>query len=90
MGMHKSLAVQAALLANPRKTMELVVCNKLSYFQSHACLGYFAEESNIPPALSAINLEAANLYALFDESEAGLMTWKDFGSLFHCRGVAAY
>ena len=65
MGMHKSLAVQAALLGNPRKAKELVVCNKLAGFSAHDCLSYFEQEDANPPALAAINQQAEVLLSYF-------------------------
>lgn len=89
MGMHKSLAVQAALLANPRKAKELAVCNKLTGFKSHECLGYFEKEGTNPPALVSINEEAGNLLGLLDEAGEET-TWRDLGSLFRTSQVTAY
>jgi ParB family chromosome partitioning protein len=89
MGMHKSLAVQAALLANPRKAKELAVCNKLTGFKSHECLGYFEKEGTNPPALASINEEARNLLGLLDEAGEET-TWRDLGSLFRTSQVTAY
>ncbi|MFN3828389.1 MAG: ParB/RepB/Spo0J family partition protein [Micavibrio sp.] len=89
MGMHKSLAVQAALLANPRKAKELAVCNKLTGFKSHECLGYFEKEGTTPPALVSINEEARNLLGLLDEAGEET-TWRDLGSLFRTSQVTAY
>ena len=89
MGMHKSLAVQAALLANPRKAKELAVCNKLTGFKSHECLGYFEKEGTNPPALVSINEEARNLLGLLDEAGEET-TWRDLGSLFRTSQVTAY
>lgn len=59
MGLHKSLAVQAALIANLRKAKELAVCRKLASFKPHACLSAFESDEVMPPALTFINLDAA-------------------------------
>lgn len=84
MGMHKSLAVQAALLGNPRKAKELVVANRLAGFKSHDCLRYFEQEDVIPPALAVINQSAGalipglNVHVKEDEP-----VWKTLGYFFH-------
>ena len=53
MSMHKSVAVQRALLENPRIMKELMVANELAMFRhkSHNVLRYFDEEESMPPSL---------------------------------------
>lgn len=91
MGMHKSAAVQAALLGNPRKVKELVVCNKLGKFKAHDCLRYFEQEGVIPPALDVINQGAEalmfdlNVHVTDDEP-----VWKTLGYFFHTDEEKAY
>lgn len=91
MGMHKSLAVQAALLGNPRKAKELAVCNKLARFKSHDCLRYFEQEGVLPPALATINGQAelllSDLNIQVSEDEP---LWKTFGYHFDNDQEAAY
>lgn len=91
MGMHKSLAVQAALLGNPRKAKELAVCNKLARFKSHDCLRYFEQEGVLPPALVTINGQAelllSDLNIQVSEDEP---LWKTFGYHFDNDQEAAY
>ncbi len=83
MSMHKSIAVQRALLENPRAMKELMVANELAMFRhkSHNVLRYFDEEESKPPALSGINEIARKIYAYFGETHED-MTWHDFDSLF--------
>ncbi len=91
MGMHKSLAVQAAILGNPRKAKELVVANKLANFDAHDCLRYFETESGTPPALAIINQEAAIILSdLMIEVREDKPDWKTLGSAFSCRAEKAY
>lgn len=90
-GMYKSLAVQAAILANPRKAKELKVANKLARFKSHDCLRYFEQENVIPPALAIINQQAEILLSIMgiqpDEDKAG---WKTLGYHFDADEELAY
>lgn len=91
MGMHKGLAVQAAILGNPRKAKELAVCNKLARFSSHDCLRYFEQDGVIPPALAVINQEAElllsdlNIQTKDDESP-----WRTLGNCFRSGQERAY
>lgn len=89
MSMHKSIAVQAALLANPRKAKELAVCKKLSYFSSHECLGYIEKEGSNAPALAAINDQALILLGYLNES-AEESARQELVSLFRASPVCAY
>ena len=82
-GMHKSLAVQAALLGNPRKAKELAVCSKLYRFEAHDCLRYFEAQNAAPPALRIINEGATRLLLdLNIEDREGEQPWKTLGSAF--------
>lgn len=90
MGMHKSAAVQAALLGNPRKAKELVVANKLAGFKAHDCLRYFEQEGVIPPALAVINNHAAILLAEMSiQPDEEKPSWNDLGyALAHSKELA--
>lgn len=91
MGMHKSLAVQAAILGNPRKAKELVVCNKLAKFKAHDCLRYFELEGVVPPALEAINQGAeAVMFDLNVHVKDDEPVWKTVGYFFHTDEEEAY
>ena len=91
MGMQKSAAVQAAILGNPRKAKELVVCNKLAHFKAHDCLRYFEQEGVNPPALAIINQQAAILMAdMTIEAREDKPDWKTFGHYFHAKQERAY
>jgi len=81
MAMHKSGAVQSALLENPRKAKELVLVNKLYRFKNHACLSYFEQEDFMPPALLKINEKAKKLLSIFAETDEQT-TWRDLGYYF--------
>lgn len=84
MAQHKSIAVQVALLENPRTMKELIVAGKLAMFRhtSHSHLSYFDKEEGNPPALQQINQLAWQIYMLFGEVQEDT-TWYDFGSLFY-------
>ncbi len=90
-GMHKSAAVQAAILGNPRKAKELVLANKLAGFKAHDCLRYFEQEGVIPPALAIINQQAVILMAdMAIETREDKPDWKTFGHYFHAKEEQAY
>jgi len=59
MSMHKSVAVQAALIANPRKAMELAVIQKLSKYKAHGLHQYFAKDETESPALLYVEEQAS-------------------------------
>jgi ParB family chromosome partitioning protein len=59
MSMHKSVAVQAALIANPRKATELGVIQKLSQYKAHALHQYFAKDETESPALRYVEEQAS-------------------------------
>ncbi|PZQ45073.1 MAG: Fis family transcriptional regulator [Micavibrio aeruginosavorus] len=91
MGMHKSLAVQAAILGNPRKAKEIVVCNKLAKFKAHDCLRYFELEGVIPPALEVINQGAeAVMFDLNVHVKDDEPVWKTVGYFFDTDEEKAY
>ena len=91
MGMHKSAAVQAALLGNPRKAKELAVANKLAGFKSHDCLRYFEQENAITPALTVINQQAAILLAdLSIQADEEKPDWSSLGYFFRINKEEAY
>lgn len=89
-GMHKSAAVQAAILGNPRKAKELVLANKLAGFKAHDCLRYFEQEGVIPPALAVINQQAAVLLAEMSiQPDEDKLAWEDLGyALAHSKELA--
>lgn len=91
MGMHKSLAVQAALLGNPRKAKELAVCKKLADFMEHDCLPYFEQAGLIPPALALLNQEAGIiLLDLNIPAQKNKPDWKILGHNFCGKPERAY
>jgi ParB family chromosome partitioning protein len=59
MSMHKSVAVQAALIANPRKAMELAVIQKLSKYKAHGLHQYFVKDKTESPALRYVEEQAS-------------------------------
>ena len=59
MSMHKSVAVQAALITNPRKAMELAVIQKLSKYKAHGLHQYFAKDETESPALRYVEEQAS-------------------------------
>ncbi|MBI1302073.1 MAG: ParB/RepB/Spo0J family partition protein [Alphaproteobacteria bacterium] len=91
MAMHKSVAVQASLLANPRIAKELAVANRLYRFDNHDALSYFQyeESGTILPAIEAINAKTKELLDLFTDVQDD-MTWLDLGYLFSCGIERAY
>lgn len=82
MAMHKSVAVQSALIESPRVAKQLAVANKLYRFKNHDCLSYFEQEETTSPALAIINTQAKTLLAHFGHN-AEDATWRDFGYLFN-------
>lgn len=72
MAMHKSLAVQAALLADRRKAREVAVVQMLGSFHyrngvrldPHPCLGSLGREENPPETYTRINAAARAMRAL--------------------------
>lgn len=91
MGMHKSLAVQAAILGNPRKAKEIVVCNKLAKFKAHDCLRYFELEGVVPPALAVINQQAEILLSdMSIRPDEDKPVWKTLGYEFSANKELAY
>ena len=65
MSMHKTVAVQLALLNNPRKAKELSVIQKIESFKAHPCHKYFFQNETELPAFSAVTDKANALYDLF-------------------------
>lgn len=65
MSMHKTVAVQLALLNNPRKAKELAVIQKIEGFKAHPCHKYFSQGETELPAFSAVTDKANALYDLF-------------------------
>lgn len=97
MSMHKSVAVQAALLGNPRKAKELAVTQKLYRFKNHDALTYFLQEEGCTaPALKVINDRCADLLELFgvDKDAVELaeerQSWHDLGYMFSYNLEGAY
>lgn len=82
MAMHKSVAVQSALIENPRVAKQLAVAHKLYRFKNHDCLSYFEQEETTSPALIIINEQAKALLAHFGHN-AEDATWRDLGYLFN-------
>ncbi len=89
MAQHKSVAVQAALLENPRTMKEIIVAGKLAMFAytSHGHVSYFDKEESNPPALQQINEVARQIYALFAQMQEDT-TWHDFKGLFSSHEAA--
>ncbi len=63
--MHKSVAVQLALLNNPRKAKELAIIQKIQSFKAHSCHKYFSQNETGLPAFSAVTDKINALYDLF-------------------------
>ncbi len=82
MAMHKSVAVQAALIANPRKAMELAVIQKLSKYKAHGLHKYFAKDETESPALRYVEEQASIVHETlkscgFKKSEQGVLSFFD-------------
>ncbi|MGS2723951.1 ParB/RepB/Spo0J family partition protein [Porticoccus sp. GXU_MW_L64] len=60
-GMQKTIAVQDALLSNPRKAKEVAVVMMIHSKQVHSCYRYFTKIGELPKALEAINTHAYSL-----------------------------
>lgn len=68
--MHKSIAVQAALLENPRIAKELSIVQMLSGHNGvrldlHKCLSYFAEDENPPVSFDDLKLSIRSMLSVF-------------------------
>ncbi len=69
--MHKSIAVQAALLKNPRIAKELAIVQMLSghngiRLELHKCLRYFTEEDNQSTSFDVLNMTINSALSAFD------------------------
>lgn len=80
--MQKSTVVQATLIGNQRKAMEIGVAHMLYEADRHACLDYVTELGEDAPHLAAINAEAAALCALFGMADEDA-TYRDILSCVH-------
>jgi len=89
MNMHKAIAVQNALLNNPRKAKEILVAKKLATFEDHPCLRYFDDGASHSLGLDALNQKAHLILSYFgkDEDQA---TWSDLKYLFQYDVGEAY
>jgi len=89
MNMHKCVAVQNAILNNPRKAKEILVAKKLTTFKDHPALRYFEDEDTYSRSLDAINAKARILLSYFDKGDEE-STWRDLQSLFQYDVQDAY
>ena len=89
MNMHKCVAVQNAILNNPRKAKEIMVAKKLATFKDHPALRYFEDEDTYSRSLDAINAKARILLSYFDKGDEE-STWRDLQSLFQYDVQDAY
>ncbi|PCI98741.1 MAG: Fis family transcriptional regulator [Alphaproteobacteria bacterium] len=82
MAMHKSIAVQSALLSNPRKAKEVAVMQLLRVrgsrvsLEEHKCLGYFPEDEPIPSSLAIVQEQEKKVLDLLN-AENFEFYWKD-------------
>ena len=89
--MHKSIALQAAILNNPRKLKELAVSRKLSQFKVHDCLWYFKKGDADPIALNIINQQAETLMAVLHiQNKENLPAWQMLSDYFDWDTEKAY
>lgn len=89
MNMHKAIAVQNAILNNPRKAKEILVAKKLATYQDHPCLRYFDDGATHSPALDAINEKAGIILSYFNKFEEKA-NWHDLKNLFQYDVQEAY
>ena len=89
MNMHKCVAVQNAILNNPRKAKEILVAKKLATFKDHPALRYFEDEDTYSRSLDAINAKVRILLSYFDKGDEE-STWRDLQSLFQYDVQNAY
>lgn len=76
MAMHKSMAVQAALLANPRKAKEIAIVQMMASpgmrdairMTQHPCVARFAESETPTETYTAIEAEARELWQTIGET----------------------
>ena len=69
LAMHKSAAVQAELLKNPRKAKEVGVAHMLYRADTHVCLSYLFKQDEDCKTLKDINAEAGEVLKLFGSNE---------------------
>lgn len=89
MNMHKCVAVQNAIISNPRKAKEILVAKKLATFQDHPALRYFDDGATHSPALDAVNAKARVLLGYFGKEDEDA-TWSDLKYLFQYDVQEAY
>ncbi len=80
--MHKSAAVQAELIKNPRTAKEIGVAQMLYRASAHGCLSYLRKEGTESAALDAINAEAVEIIGMLGELQEGA-EYCSLGSLAH-------
>ena len=93
--MHKSIAVQVALLENPRIAKELAIVQMLSghngvYLDLHKCLSYFNADENAPHSFEIIQMSMSSVLSTFDkilEDEIPFLTQAFFNN--HRRSVTS-
>ena len=86
--MHKSIAVQVALLENPRIAKELAIVQMLSghngvYLNLHKCLSYFNADVNAPHSFEIIQMSMSSVLSTFDtilEDEIPFLTQAFFNN----------
>ncbi len=80
--MHKSMAVQASLLSNPRKAKEVAVIQMLRVrgsrvsLEEHRCIDYFGENQNLPSSLTIVQEQEQKVLDLLNEENFNFY-WKD-------------
>lgn len=90
--MHKSAAVQAALLDNPRKAKEVAViqllgCGSPRYnveVKSHGCTSYFDGEDMKSKSINAVSKAASEVLELLGEEDFDQFHWCDVFELYEC------
>ena len=87
--MHKCVAVQNALIGNPRKAKEILVAKKLATFTDHPALRYFDDGATHSPSLDALNAKARVILGYFGKTEDS-PTWQDVKYLFQHNVQEAY
>ena len=89
MNMHKAVAIQNALINNPRKAKEILVAKKLATFTDHLALRYFDDGATHSPSLDALNAKAGVILGYFGKTEDS-PTWQDVKYLFQYDVQKAY
>jgi len=87
MAMHKSMALQAELLKNPRTAKEVMTCTMLADMRVHGCLQFLEESQVSGLAYEMVNAEALEVLNILGHKGKDA-SWRDLQYLYHAQGEA--